>query len=93
MNSDTWAVLILDNLQFVDALVEPQGGPVFPEMMAELVGDFLVDERQKPVPFVDQSHPNAERGKDASVLAADHPGSDNRQCPRQPIELQDVVAC
>src|SRR3974377_600088 len=65
MNSDARAVIVFDNLQFVDALVEPQGGPVFPEMVAELVGDFLVDERQQPVAFVDQGHPNTERGKDA----------------------------
>src|ERR1700730_3206863 len=32
MNPDARAVLILDDLQFVDALAEPQGGAIFPEM-------------------------------------------------------------
>ena len=79
MNPDAGAALVLDNLQFVDTLVEPQGGPVFPQMVAELVGDLLVDERQQPVALVDQGHANAEGGKDAGVFAADHPGA--RQPP------------
>jgi len=59
VNSDAPTVLVLDELQFVDTLVEPQGGPVFPEMVAEFVGDFLVDERQQPMTLVDQRYPNA----------------------------------
>src|SRR4029077_2773369 len=46
VNPDASAVLILDNVQFIDTFVEPEGGPVFPKMVAELVSDFLVDERQ-----------------------------------------------
>jgi len=46
---------------------------------------------RRPVALVDQSHPNAERGKNAGVFAADHAGSDDGQGPRQPVELQDVV--
>ena len=91
MQPDARAVLVLDDLQPADALVEPQGNPVFPKVMAELVDDFVVDERQQPVAFVDQGHPNAESGKDAGIFAADHAGADDRQCPRQPIELQHVV--
>src|SRR6266436_1216746 len=45
MNPNPRAVLVLDDLQFVDALAEPQGGAIFPEMVAELVGDLPVDER------------------------------------------------
>src|SRR5580700_8828138 len=89
---DARAVLVLDDLQPADALVEPQGDPVFPQVMTELVDDFVVDERQQPVALVDQGHPNAESGKDAGIFASDHAGSDNRQGPRQPVELQDVVA-
>src|ERR1700736_3647945 len=89
---DARAVLVLDNLQSADALVEPQGNPVFPQVMAELVDDFVVDERQQAVALVDQRHPNAESGKDAGIFASDHAGSDNRQGPREPVELQDVVA-
>src|SRR6202045_1031911 len=86
------AVLVLDDLQPPDALVEPQGDPVFPQVMTELVDDFVVDERQQPVALVDQGHSNAESGKDAGVFASDHAGSDNRQGPRQLVELQNVVA-
>src|SRR6202022_3824082 len=81
-----------DDLQFVDALAEPQGGPIFPEMVAELIGDLPVDEGQQPVALVDQGHPNAEGGKDAGVFAADHAGDAGGQCPRQPVEIEDVVA-
>ncbi len=85
-------MLVLDDLQPADALVEPQRHPVFAQVMAELVDDFVVDERQQPVALVDQGDPNAESGKDAGIFAADHAGADHRQCPRQPVELQDVVA-
>src|SRR6202023_1436576 len=92
MNPDARAVLVLNDLQFVDALAEPQGGAIFPEMVAELVDNFPVDERHQPVALVDQGHPNAEGGKDAGVFAADYAGADDGQCPRQPIEIEDVVA-
>jgi hypothetical protein len=61
-------------------------------VVAQRVDDLGVDERQQPVALVDQGHAHAERGEDAGVLAADHPGADHRQGPRQPVELQDVVA-
>ena len=61
-------------------------------MVAELVGDLLVDERQQPLALVDQSYPNAERGEDAGVFAADDAGPNDGQCPRQPIEIKNVVA-
>ncbi len=85
---DARAVLVLDDLQSADALVEPQGDPVFPQMMAEFVDDFVVDERQQPIALVDQGDPNAESGKDTGIFASDHAGADNGQGPWQPVELQ-----
>ena len=61
-------------------------------MVAELVGNLAVDERHQPVALVDQRHPNAEGGKDAGIFAADHAGAHNGQRPRQPIEIEDIVA-
>src|SRR5438093_5392463 len=60
MDSDAFGMVVVDELQFVDALVEPQGCTIFSEMMAELVGDLAVDERHEPVTLVDQGHPNTE---------------------------------
>src|ERR1700745_4012276 len=92
MKPDSGAVFVLDDLQSIDAFIEPQGGAIFPELMAELVDNLMVDKRQQPVTSVDQGDPHAESGKDAGIFAADHTGSNDRQCPRQPIELKDVVA-
>src|SRR5271163_4789770 len=92
MKPDARAMLVLDDLQIVDAFVEPQRGAIFTKMVAERVGDFSVDERQQPIALVDQGHPDAKGGKNAGVFAADHSGADHREGPGQPIEMENIVA-
>ena len=61
-------------------------------MVAQCVCDFRIDKGQEPGALVDQGDAYPERGEDAGVFAADDAGPDHRQGPRQPIELEDVVA-
>ena len=92
MNPDAGAGFVADNLQSVDALAEPQRGPVFPQMVAELVGDFPVDEGQQAIALVDQRHPNPSAAKMLAYSQPITPAPTTARVRGKPIEIEDVVA-
>ena len=72
-------------------LVPVEPDPVGRHRRLEGAGHLAVEERQQRVPPVDQMHLRPQRGERAGVLAADHPGTDDRQLSRQRLQLEDLV--
>lgn len=83
----------LGDLQLLDVLVKPQGGPIFAQMVAKRVGDFRINKGEQPLTFVNQRDTHAQGREDAGLFAADNARPDDRQGPRQSIEMENVFAC
>ncbi len=76
----------------VRSLVVPNHHALVAQVVAEGIGDLVVEEGQQPVAGVDQIDLHIEIGEDRRILAADHPGAVDGDPPGRLVHLQHPVA-
>ena len=63
-----------------------------PQVVAEGIGDFIVEKAHQPLPGVDQVNPGVEAGEDRGVLTADYTGTVDNNISRCVVEAEYGVA-
>jgi hypothetical protein len=61
------------------------------EAIAQAVGNFIVEKRQKAIAAVNERDVDAERFENGSVFSSDDPAADDRETFGDAVHLQESV--